>query len=302
MMCDEKIKIAISGAGGFLGRCLSARLLANTPHEVVAITSKHNIEAEDSRLMVISSRDWKAIESELADSNVFVNCAFPRNTDGESLARGMRFVDRLFELAGKNPKCAVINVSSQSVYNQRDPKAATEQDDVSLGSIYAVAKFATELLLDSRCGHNKRTNIRLASLIGSGFDQRVVNKMTRKVLSGEALTVVDNGSRFGYLDVRDAADALVSLCRTVREEEWEIIYNVGSSSSYSLIDIAESVATVCGRFRCKVQKPVFEMLTTDDPGTYSILDSRRFIQLTGWKPCYSLDETISSICEAIDCE
>lgn len=293
-------KIVVSGAGGFLGRNLISRFLNCEGFEIVAITSKRPGFFGTDRVVMIGPEDWDAAHSELSDADVLLNCAFPRNCDGEAMARGLAFIDRLFAEAGRNKECSVINVSSQSVYSQRDPKPATEDDRLCLESRYAVGKYATELLLDARCQRNKRTSIRLASLIGPGFDQRVVNKMVAKALNGEGLTVAENASRFGYLDVRDAVEALVSLCSEFQTSDWEGVYNVGPSGSYTLTDIAQSVREVCREFLDGAATIGLEIAESNAPCIYSALDSTRFRRLTGWSGRISLEDSIASIAGAME--
>ncbi len=250
-------------------------------------------------MVVIGPEDWGAAHAELSDADMLFNCAFPRNCDGEAMARGLAFIDRLFAEAGRNEVCSIVNISSQSVYSQRDPKPATEEDRLCLESSYAVGKYATELLLEARCQRNKRTSIRLASLIGPGFDQRVVNKMVAKALNGEGLTVAENASRFGYLDVRDAAEALVSLCSESHTSDWEGVYNVGPSRSYTLTDIAQSVREVCRTFLDGAATVGLEFAESNAPCVYSALDSTRFRRLAGWSDRLSLEDSIAAIADAM---
>lgn len=299
MGCGSARKVVVSGAGGFLGSNLISYLDNRGEYEIVAITSKDPGCFEADRMTVIGSCDWDAIRTELSDAVILINCAFPRNCDGVAMGRGLAFIDRLFAETGRNEGCSVINITSQSVYSQRDPKPAAEGDQVCLESGYSVGKFATELLLDARCQGNKRTNIRLASLIGSGFNQRVVNKMVAKALNGEKLTVLENGSRFGYLDVRDAAEALVFLCSESNASDWEEVYNVGPSRSYSLTDIALSVRKVCSAHLEGAATICLEIVKSDNPCIYSALDSTRFRRLTGWSDRMSLEDSVAAIAGAM---
>lgn len=291
---DRKTKnVILTGAGGFLGGYLLKELLKVSRCKVVAITTKDLDAKIRGSLVTVSSHDWGTIEAVLSDADVLINSAFPRHVEGKAVADGLSFIDRVFRLAGKNEGCSVVNISSQSVYSQRDPKPATEDDALCLESSYAVAKYATELLLDAHCQKSKHTNIRLASLIGPGFDQRVINKMIARAMCGEALTVFENGSRFGYLDVRDAAEAITALSTTVSDSDWDCSYNIGSTTAYSLTEIAKSVQEVCGRrYDDKVELSVE---ITEHPAVYSLINSSRFAALTGWHARYDLEETITAI-------
>lgn len=282
-----------------MGRALVERLLSFTANDIVAVTSKSHLGGcSGSRLIVANSANWEQIVDEVSKASIVVNCAFPRNVDGTTMASGLRYIDRIFSIVGMNRNCALINISSQSVYSQRDPIPANEESDVCLESSYAVAKYATELLLDARCRNNQRTNIRLASLIGPGFNQRVVNKMVMKALRGETISVLENGSRFGYLDVRDAAEAIAALCMKANDAHWKRTYNVGTSAEYSLTEIARLVRKVCER-RHNIEIEL-SIKKSKRPAVYSQICASQFTALTGWLPKYSLEETITEIAKDLE--
>lgn len=288
--------VLVTGAGGFLGKFFIERLIDSTDYGVVAVTSRSSLDVrKNARLVMVDSGDWNQIAGEMSKADIVINCAFPRNVDGVAMAKGLNYIDGIFSLAGDNDNCAVVNISSQSVYSQRNPRPANEDDEVCLESSYAVAKYATELLLDARCPKNARTSIRLASLIGPGFNQRVVNKMVAKVLRGEDLTVLENGSSFGYLDVGDAAEALTLLCSEKSCVDWERVYNLGPDRSYSLTEIAQSVLRVCGERSGGLIKSNLIIEASEHLSTYSRLDSSRFRMMTGWRNRISLRDSIEAI-------
>lgn len=295
MVAARRRSVVVTGAGGFLGSNLLSRLLDSGLYSVVAVTSKEFGGPTNCKLRTVSSADLEGISAAISSADILVNCAFPRVMRGSHTAYGLRFIERLFSFAESNGDCSVINISSQSVYDQGNSRVAVESDAPILESSYSVAKYATELLLDAHCSHNQHTNIRLASLVGAGFDQRVVNKMINKAMRGETLVVKENGSKFGYLDVRDAADALVKLCNSSGEKMWDSVYNVGSNISFSLTDIAKSVASICNGMQNPSQEVSIIIEEADCPPVFSLIDSTLFSRLTGWKPRYKLEDTVSWI-------
>ena len=298
-------KVVLTGAGGFLGSHLLAELLGRGD-EVCAVSSKSAAQllssagaggADLSLLKVIGHDDWNGLAAEISDADVLVNCAFPRNVDGYQLADGMDYLQRLFAIAGASQVGAVVNISSQSVYSQTRTEPAREDTPVCLESKYAVAKYASEQLLEAYCGDKPHTNIRLASLIGPGFDQRVVNKMVSRALESGVIEVCDNGSRFGYLDVLDAADALVAVCES-DPDEWEQVYNLGPEGGVTLTEIAECAAKEVGA-RCGRQVKLL-MGGSDSQATSSVLDSALFDRSFDWEARNSLLETVKRIVDFAD--
>ena len=298
-------KVVLTGAGGFLGSHLLAGLIGRGV-EVCAVSSKAAAQllpsagaggADLSLLKVIGHDDWSGLAAEISDADVLVNCAFPRNVDGYQLADGMDYLQRVFAIAGASQVGAVVNISSQSVYSQTRTEPAREDTPVCLESKYAVAKYASEQLLEAYCGDKPHTNIRLASLIGPGFDQRVVNKMVRRALESGVIEVCDNGSRFGYLDVLDAADALVAVCES-DPDEWEQVYNLGPEDGVTLTEIAECAAKEVGA-RCGRQVKL-RMGGSDSQATSSVLDSALFDRSFDWEARNSLLEMVERIVDFAD--
>ncbi len=239
-------KIVITGASGFLGRHIVERIKDRQTHKVFALSS-HPDELRET----IGGRNveyhhknaiFRSQANEIIERAIIVNCAYPRNTTGSEIADGLKYIQRVFESAVNNRATAIINISSQSVYSQYRSEIASEETPVCLESPYAVGKYAVELMLESICkGNNTNyTSLRMASLIGPGFDQRVVNRLVKQAFTGEVLHVVSSDQRFGFLDVEDAVSAIISI---IEKDPvcWKPVYTIGNGEEYSLIDIANII-------------------------------------------------------------
>ncbi len=290
-------KIMVTGAGGFLGRNLVAELVRRG-HAVYAVTSKSEEELGANGLTaVVGNRDFETIGELLDTTDVLVNCAFPRNVDGRKLAEGMDYLQRVFAAAGASNVGSVVNISSQSVYSQSRTEPAHEDTPVCLESKYAVAKYASEQLLEAYCDDKPHTNIRLASLIGPGFDQRFINVMAKRALETGVVEVRDNGSRFGFLDVDDAVVALVALCERIPLESVERVYNLGIEGSYSSTDVAVELVRVFRDLGWGVELRHCESQGSNS--TNSDLDSTRFQRDFGWEAHESLHSSALKIIDYI---
>ena len=137
----------------------------------------------------------------------------------------------------------MINISSQSVYDQKRCYAATEDSPLLLQSNYAVGKYASELFMKLLEKDAHVTNVRMASLIGPGFDQRLTNKMAKSAIQDRKISYQINDLVFGFLDVEDAARAILRLA-AVPAARWKTVYNLGSDASYSLREIACTIAEI----------------------------------------------------------
>ena len=238
-------KIILTGASGFLGRNLLKCFSSDSTVQVYALTSKPSLMGQDfaSDNVVFADRAF-LLDSEEAPSVVegaiLVNCAFPRNTDGISMAKGLKYINDLFCAAKKNRAKAVINISSQSVYSQKRDSVADETTELNLESVYATGKYASELMLNAICDTIPHSNLRLSSLIGPSFDQRITNKLIDNVITTRSAVINISERRFGFMDVTDAARAIDALTQ-IEPGAWKQTYCVGTGYSYSTQEISERI-------------------------------------------------------------
>ncbi len=293
---SSRKKIVITGASGFLGSHLTERLKDDGGCEVYALSSR----PEDLRERIGGSnieylrrdaiRDEAA--AEMLAGAVVVSCAYPRNSTGTAIADGLAYIRTTFESAVEKGAAGIINISSQSVYSQKRTEEATEETAICLESPYAVGKFAAELLLESVCrdGGTMHTSLRMASLIGPGFDQRIVNRFLLSMLKGEPVTVMRQKKRMGFLDVEDAASAVLAVLN-LPADVWKPVYNVGGGRGYTVEQIYDETASVL-RERMDVANPVIEEGSDESS---SVVGFDRLREDTGFVPEIGLNESIRRI-------
>lgn len=289
------MKVVVVGAGGFLGTAVLNQF-AGSGIEVLAISTQ--VERLRKEFGDMDNILFSGNINEIPEgAEVLLNCAFPRMANGEGLAEGMRYVGEVLHAAVKKNVGAVINISSQSVYGQRRSVAADEKAPLELESAYAVGKYASELLTESICGEVRHTNIRMASLIGLGMEQRVVNKMIRQVEKGESLMIRGGRQIFGYMDVRDAADALVNVCNCAGKGMLlDSVYNLGGEISHTLMDIVKCIIEVAEEMRYVPVEVTYE--ECNDLLNSSMI-SERFYKKFNWRPKISMKETVRFLFESL---
>lgn len=295
------MKILVSGSSGFLGQNLIKSILEETNHSIIALSS-HKAKLEKyindypDRITVFNTSGFVSLPFEEID--VLINCAFPMKADGVQMADGLRFIAALLRTTCHNGIGAVVNISSQSVYSSKRQKPATEESELDLecsygmGS-YAVGKYAVELLTNSICNNIPHTNLRLASLIGAGYDQRVINKLIDKALCGEELIVLSGPQYYGFLDVRDAADAITAVINS-DPMSWSEVYNLGTNESYTLEDIVKTVVEI---YNQEFSANITYKTELSEKHFNSVLSCRKFNEDFHWSPRYSLIDTIQWIFE-----
>ena len=292
-MNSDRKKLVVTGASGFLGSHLVERLKDDGRFAVFALSSQ--AEALQRRIgggnIEYLHRD--ALLDERAGSIVpgaiIVNCAYPRASTGTAIAGGLEYIRGVFEAAVDNGARAIVNISSQSVYSPQRTEAATERTPVSLESPYAVGKYAVELMLESICRNRDTayTSIRMASLIGPGFDQRIVNRFVKQALETGRLSVKRNEQRFGFLDIRDAVDGLVAMLGS-EVCPWQPVYNLGGKGTYTLVEIAETVKNVVEGSHKAGQVAVIE----GEAMSNSEIDGQLYASTFGYEARYSLADSV----------
>jgi nucleoside-diphosphate-sugar epimerase len=171
-----------------------------------------------------------------------------------------------------------------------------------------------KLMAENYLKHYARENIvngstlRLANVYGPGpksssADRGILNKMVRKAINGEPLTLYGKGNHIrDYIYVEDVARAFIKAAENIEKLNARH-FIIGSGIGYTL---AEAFNLVIERAAIKTGRHV-DLLHIDPPHAQDPIESRNFVadttsfcNITGWKANHSLicgiDHTIDSIC------
>ena len=286
------MKILITGAGGFLGTSIINRLVGAGTHIVYA-TSLHNSSLDKFKDMIHIVSNDSVFDFDFGTVDLVINCAFPRAMGGADFAKGLDYQNLLLQAISDYESCGFIDISSQSIYSYKRRTPASEKSEAELTEAYDVGKYCMEMLVDARLEDHKRVHLRIASLVGPGFDQRIVNKFIKKVIAGDDIEIVGGKQLFGFLDVRDCSDA---ICAVI--DRWDKvntsgdIYNVGAQDNCMLLDIAKKAVEVGKEFGYKNTKIT---VVESDVWQNSSVNASKFYQTFEWKPLYTLSDTIKTI-------
>ena len=284
-------RLVLSGAGGFLGSAI-IRKAVNFDIKIVAITSRPQAikNIYGNTCDTLETKKFLDGSCKFSGTDVFINCLFPTNADGYRMADGLEKVFQMMKAAEKSGDGAFINISSQSVYASQRIQPAVEGDPLCLETPYAVAKYSSESFCDHVFQGKPHTNIRLASLLGVGYDQRIVNRMVAQVLNGQELKIVGGMQRYGFLDVNDAAAGIVKMAMS-NSGNWRPVYNLGRLESYTLIDVAQTIVSEMEKRGLSARYAVEEGTDTRN----SSINAERFMMGFSWEPVIPLTQTIGDI-------
>lgn len=297
MSTKEASTILISGAGGFLGENLVNRLSCMTNNKIIALSSqKYKLNHKfrgNMNFVCCDIEDWHNGKIPFDTADVLINCAFARTSEGEALANSLDFTHIFISDAVRRGVRGVVNISSQSVYSQQRKLKATENSIIMPESIYGMAKYSSEILTRSICtsANVPFVNVRLASLVGIGFDKRLITIFIENAINGDPIKIVGGQQIVSYLDVRDAADGIVALL-SIGRENWKETYNLGVEEFYTILEIANMIKTIASQY---ILLPVkIELENVDRYFLNLSMDCAQFYEDVAWKPKYNMERIIKT--------
>jgi UDP-glucose 4-epimerase len=165
-------------------------------------------------------------------------------------------------------------------------------------STYGASKLACEALITSYAYtfNHRALNLRFANVIGKRSDHGVIVDFIKKIKAdSQQLEILGDGTqKKSYLHVQDCVDAMIHLteyfCKGDRKVD---VYNVGSSDTITVKEIAEIVASTM-----KHPKINFKFSGGVDGGrgwrgdVKTMQLSINKLLKTGWKPKYTSRQSV----------
>jgi GDP-4-dehydro-6-deoxy-D-mannose reductase len=314
------VKVLVTGAAGFVGRAVVARLIAEG-HGVVGTRLPSEAPPDflpeparrQARWIPLDLRDGPSVRSAVeavpdavihlaavasgAEARRDPGLAWDINAGGTA-----RLADALIQArqAGAGDPLLLL-VSTAEAYGAAEaPVARTESDPARPCSPYAASKLGAEVaaLAAARQGGLRVIITRSFPHTGPGqSDRYVVPAFTRRLKAARRIgaRVVKTGNLEpvrDFLDVRDVAAAYVALLARGRPGE---TYNVASGTGHSLEDIFHRLAELIG---VRAIPEVDAELTRAADIRHLVGDATRLRVATGWSPVIPFDQTLQDVVHA----
>jgi len=258
-------KVLVTGGAGFIGSCLTARLLKQGHHVVVLdnFSTGSTTSLKDS----ITNPRFECVRTDLRDDTILrkilrdctmvyhlaANSNVRKGTRDTSIDFEQNLVGTrvLLECMRESANCRrIVFTSTSTVYGE--PKTIPTPE--SYGplrpiSLYGASKLGCEAMI-SAYNHLfgiESTILRLANVVGPTSNHGVVYDLTRKLMRrNDGIKVFGDGTqRKSYLYVDDCLEALL-IAGTLKQNEPEV-FNVGSSDSVAVTEVLRTIENVLGQ-------------------------------------------------------
>jgi UDP-glucuronate 4-epimerase len=305
--------IIVTGAAGFIGHAVSARLLADGQRVIGVdnLNSYYDPGLKRARLSNLGvSRDFRFEEMDIADAMRFAELV---RTSGATRVihlaaqAGVRYsLENPFAYERSNvaghlsvlEACRtssrvehLVYASSSSVYGDRPLNGMGFHEDDPCNrpvSLYAATKRSCELMSSAyaRLFGFPQTGLRFFTVYGPwGRPDMAYYQFTQKMMSGEPIEVFGSGAMardFTYID--DIVDGILGAMHRPPDEGEHRLLNIGGCRPVSLLSMIESLEAALGVSAEKIMRP---MQPGDVRVTCASID--RIRALTGYKPKVPLE-------------
>lgn len=267
--------VVVTGASGFIGRNLVARLV-ELGIETVAVSRRP--AAPQPGVRTVATADYADAPGGPAD--VLMHLAespYAAAADGAA--------PELLRALAHRPFGRIVYVSSGLVYGDRTAAPRRPGDPASANGPYAQSKLAAEAVALERGG----VVARLGNVIGPGMHEgTVISDILAQLDARGPVALRDLGPARDYVWVGDVAAALAAMAVGRASG----VFNVGSGRSVTVAELARRILVLAGQ----PDRAVVGRL----PASRSTLafDIAETEAAFGWRPQVSLDEGLARLLES----
>ena len=244
------MKIAITGASGFIGREVTAVLAKMDEVEIIAISrSPRQNTGEDGLIHRCSDYSEESLKEVISDADAVIHLAAVRGTAGRlsDYSINETITENLLIAAGECGVRRVVFASSIAVYSDVSAIPWTEEMRLTPKTLYGITKAACEhlcLYYGKKYGFDCKI-VRIAQVLGPGEKRRVMtNVFMEQAAEGKQLRVIGKSlARRQYIYSKDLAGILSKLAIF---DHGTVIVNVGMEDAYTNLDIARLVNQAFG--------------------------------------------------------
>ena len=249
------MRIAVTGASGFIGTELLSGLKKRKGIKVTAITRGGSARA-DSPFCTWKETDWsvKSLTEALEGADAVIHLAGVRGTgsDPAEYAVNTEMTRNLLEAMTAAGTKRIVFASTISVYDDENGIPWKEDSVLKGRTIYGESKISCERLIQEYAPKHGFTYgiVRIAQVLGEGEKRRgMMNVFMDTAACGGTLRVIGKSeAKRQYIYVKDLAKILAEIAagKGGFDDGKNIIINAGMPEAYTNLEIARIVNKVFG--------------------------------------------------------
>tara|TARA_Y100000591_G_C21848080_1_gene709899 strand:- start:301 stop:1311 length:1011 start_codon:yes stop_codon:yes gene_type:complete len=309
MKNNSKIKIFITGGGGYCGTRLVPQLLKLGYH--VTVYDKfyfgNFLPKTDKKLKIINGdiRNTKKIFKNCKGCHIFIHLGCISNDSSFELNKklsktiNMNSFEPMVKAAKKAKIQRFIYASSSSVYGISKKRNVTENHPLKPLTLYNKYKGLCEPILFNYTDDNFLGVIfRPATVCGYSPRQRFdvsVNILTNHAVNNKKIIVFGGKQLRPNLHIQDYCDVVKLLIKAPKNKIQNQIFNVGHQN-LSIMQIAKKVKKIVTK-RFKYKNIEIEVQKSNDNRSYHI-NSSKIHRLLKFKPKKNIESAINELCLA----
>jgi UDP-glucose 4-epimerase len=236
---------------------------------------------------------WARVDAPLAADQVVFHLAGAASVEACARDPGRAYRLNVTATANVLEACRAAGVrrvvfpSTALVYGRPAQLPVDEMAPAAPETIYAATKLAAEALLQGYAAQFgfASTVARLGNVFGPGAAaDTVVARLIRQARSGGPLVVKTLAPTRDFIHSEDVADGLVRLAEACGAPGFRV-FNLSSGLATSIGELALTIARLAG-----LPGAIWETEPdAPDAVPHLVLDTRRLIDATGWRPAVSLE-------------
>ena len=242
------MKIAITGASGFVGRALAKFLSSDESIEGLYLIGR-STSLSELELGTVIPADFsspKSLLPELPPLDAVIHLAtspyhrdFPAKAD-DLFNVNVSGTNQILQAALRARAERFINISTGSVYEPFHTLPLQEEDDGRPTNYYAATKLCSEILTRAFSGHMQTTSLRLFVPYGPGQHGRMIPDLINRVSEGHAVLLPAQGTGLttNPIFIDDVCHIVTSL---LTQDVLPDTLNLAGPSNVSISEIARLI-------------------------------------------------------------
>ena len=272
---SKNITISVTGASGFLGNAI-VPLLVEYKYIVKPLTRKK-----------IPGYIHVNSYHETPESDVLIHLAEEPDRHIVNV-KGKAYMQEAIKLStalSKKKYKKIIYASSGAVYGNSSVKPHKVSDDAVSNDSYSSIKLECEKIILDAGG----LVARFSNLYGTGMsDNNVVSDIANQMSNDESVYVNDDMPVCDFIEISDAANALLALCDHNGKTG---LYNIGTGIGTSIGTLAKLILNVTNQNH----RVIVSRRHTGNSMFCNILDITDTTKLIGWIPKLSIEQGIAKL-------